>query len=140
METIILILIYLAWLSFSTAQGIREAWFFHYKYDSGYTKYDPHAIFTWSRISAILLSASCFMYYNWWIYGLLVISLILLFPFWHEGAYYYKRNKLDNCYPYGWFTNNNTSTAKLSIQKGWLRTVLAFGSLLILAFLIYKTL
>lgn len=87
----------------STYEGIREAYFFSLKMvTTKYESHNEHSLFSITRLFvfafiAIISGLPC------------SIACMLMFPFLHDGAYYYKRNKLDKCYPKGYFDFNNSS-------------------------------
>ena len=84
-----------------------EAYYYHYT-----AKYNDmpniHFLFTIIRIF-YLLPVWCLTDYK------AIICYIFMFPFFHDGAYYTERNRLNpDIYKKKWFAQSNTSTAKLT--------------------------
>lgn len=117
----LILLVYLLWISFSIYEGKREAFYFSYKMKASLQlqqtfKLDEHAMFTVTRsfVAALVLIAS----YNGILDCIIILlSLGLCFPFFHDGMYYVTRHKLDNIYKKGWFDQSTTSTAKTDKLK-----------------------
>lgn len=115
MNIISLIIVLLMWFVYSCFEGVREAYYFSIKTKSNlYTDFDEHAMFTWHRTSVAAIAAVLFFAstQNIWWTVVYIVTLALMFPFLHDGAYYVTRRKLDHIYPKGWFDQSATSTAK----------------------------
>lgn len=136
-----LIASYLIWILYSVFEGKREAFYFSYKVRSAIDhKVDEHAMFTIQRMFvAILICLVCF---NGWLDCILLLfSLMMCFPFFHDGSYYLTRKKLDGIYPKGWFDQSTTSTAitdKLKLFYPATRTITLVVSLGIVIYEIIK--
>ena len=81
-------------------EGLREAWYFHYR---NQCKQRPvkgeHIFFTIQRL--VFTGTLC-----WWQQSIpLLFVFALMFPFFHDGAYYYARNLIDDTYPKGFWSN-----------------------------------
>lgn len=139
------------WISYCIQQGFNDARHFahgggHFiKKQSEKYGYNIHASLLIGRtivfFSFIVLS---FLFKEGGNVGKVVplgVGLLALFPFFHEGAYYSTRKKMDN--PYGnmshlalWFNYSSpTSTAKLN-YPAWVRAVVLFGGIFALLTLI----
>ena len=69
---------------------------------------------------------------------ILLLCSMLSFPFWHNGAYYSTRSRIDTP-KYGWFSQSTSSSARNNIGTT-LRTVMFLISLVILAtYILYGT-
>lgn len=104
----------LVWILYSLFEGIREAYFWHYKATTkSLVKIELHPLFYMQRIIVffILLMYIKFVWLPFILYGL---SLALIQPFFHNGMYYSLRNKIDNTYPKGWSDQSTTSTAVMT--------------------------
>lgn len=99
---IIKIAILLLWVAYSILEGQREAWYFQ---TTNKIK-NIHTWFTLQRI--IVVAALLWILQSGWFVG----PIGMLFVFFHDGMYYYTRNKLDpTIYDNGWFDQSTTSTA-----------------------------
>jgi hypothetical protein len=91
------------------------------------TKYNEHIVLLFGRV--LFLLAAC-MTFNWWT----ILAGILLFPFFHNGAYYAGRKKIDNSYPNGWWSQPSTgSTAKINYSLKS-RVLLAVAGLAVIVY------
>jgi hypothetical protein len=104
------------WIANAIAEGYVEAGYWHYKYTRKGTRKPlfEHQVWTLQRgIVMVLLGYLMWNYLDWYsIFG--CVGMMFVFPFFHDGAYYYYRNKLDGSYPKGWKDYSTTSTAKFS--------------------------
>ncbi len=105
-------------------EGEREAKYFHFRWKHEDEKIkDEHLKFTIQRSIVALFATGCgCIFWSW--FGLLTLPcMALMFPFFHDGAYYLYRNKIDeSVYKKGWWDNTTSSSAKISITPV-LRTV-----------------
>ena len=106
---ITVILLTLFWVLYAVLEGWREAHYFHRIMDTD--KKTGKMLHAWWNVQRALVVAAMFVAYSsWWIIG-----LGLLFPFFHDGMYYFTRNKLNNVnYPKKWLAQSSTSTALLT--------------------------
>jgi hypothetical protein len=113
-----LILIPLLWIGYSMLEGTREGYLYAYR-DSNDLAYDKdlHLIFSVQR--GIMLAATMLPFTAYWYFiPIGIIALAALFPIIHDGFYYITRHRIDSSvYKYGFVSNNNTSTAKISIKS-----------------------
>ena len=124
----------LLWILYSTLEGFREGFYWHYKNTSRTEyKFEIHPYFTSQRaIILILIGVILYININWWSV-LNIIGMSLIFSFFHNGSYYYTRNKLDHkLYPLKWMDQSTTSTAKMTkIMTFRNRTIFMFIGVLL---------
>lgn len=83
--------------------------------------------FTWDEHAFLMVMRGWFLLYGplldytnseWYHHLILVICSILVFPFWHNGSYYWGRNKINPAvYPKGfWDEPSKTSTSKINFS------------------------
>ena len=112
----ILIITHIIWLMFTILEGFREGFYWYFKSNTRKDcTFEIHPFFAFQR-GLVLLVIGGLLYFNIGIYSIAsVASMILMFSFFHDGTYYYTRNKLDsNVYPLKWTAESTTSTAKLT--------------------------
>ena len=126
---IALLLYTLAWVLYSVVEGVREAYYFD-NFPRP-TKFNIHIIFMIQR--TIVLAVFCDVFH--WVFALVYA---LMFPFFHDGAYYITRNILNKAvYQKGfWDEPSKSSTATFDF-KLWERTVMLVSGI-ILIFVIIK--
>jgi len=124
----------LIWISFALAAGVIEAFYFNKNQRKIKVKgKDIHFWFTLGRVIAALpialTIASIVGPLESFLFGAI---MVLVFPFFHDGAYYTTRNLLNKkVYPLSWFDQSKKTTAKFSFNIV-IRTIF-----LIIAFLIF---
>lgn len=132
MEILLNGIIILLWILFAMLSGYSEAGYWYYKYKTPVKRqivqYE-HQVWTMMRSIVMILIAILFVHVlEYGIYTIFrVISLIAVFPLFHDGMYYTIRNSYDNSYPMEWMATSKTSTAKFTLD---------FRTRLILAFII----
>lgn len=96
------------WILYALFEGYREGNFWSIKHVTKIERnYHEHTL--WSFQRAVVLVAICRM--DWLMYP----CLMLVFPFLHDGAYYFRRNMLDSSiYSKGFMDHSKTSTAILT--------------------------
>lgn len=97
------------WVLYAIAEGIREAYYFDC-FPSLPKKFDIHVLFAFQRGVVIFALAQA----DWF----LVLPMMMMFPFVHDGVYYWFRNKL-NVVIYQkkfWSDPSSTSTAILDFN------------------------
>lgn len=112
----ILIITNIIWILYSLVEGLREGFYWHFKSNSKREfKFEIHPIFAFQR-SLVLLTIALILAHTIGFYSLIcVAALMLVFSFFHNGSYYYTRNKLDNnVYQLRWKDQSTTSTAKMT--------------------------
>ena len=99
------------WCLFALYCGILEAFMFHNKI---FIKH-IHTYFTIFRLTVAFPLA----YFNDHL-PVTVLFMVLVFPFLHDGVYYYTRNILNpRIYPKKWFDYSTTSNAIVSLNIFW---------------------
>ena len=95
----------LLWIAYSVFEGMREARYWHVKIDyKGFRVFKEHMYWTFQR--GIVLIMICQVTGYW-----VIIPFSMMFPFFHDGAYYWQRNVIDGIYQKGWWDQSTTSTA-----------------------------
>lgn len=139
MATIVIttLMVNLTWILYSMLEGMREGFYWHFK--SNTTKdcqLEIHPIFSLQRgIVLILIVCILFASIGW--YSIIsVLSMMLIFSFFHNGTYYTTRNKLDKrIYLLGWRDQSDTSTARMTkIMTYRNRTILMILGIVIESF------
>lgn len=134
-------IVYLLWILFAIYEGKREAFYFSCKIKTTQTFIiNEHVMFTIQRIFVVSMAIlACHV--DWLNCILILFSLALCFPFFHDGMYYITRHKLDGIYVKGWFDQSTTSTAnsdKLHLFDPLPRTILLGLSLGLIIYEIIK--
>lgn len=119
----------IVWILYALLEGQREAWYFHVKYKNlnsfVYARIpDEHATFNLQRsfMAIALIFADCYpvaeLTYGLMLYVIITgLSFTAIFPFFHDGIYYYRRNKLDESqFPKKWADYSHTSSAKINLD------------------------
>ena len=107
---------FLIWICFAILAGTSEAAMFHQIQPGKNPKIDEHYFFD---ITRMIVWIGIFMpYFKDHIVSsfILMIASILIFPFFHDGAYYSFRNYFSNglFYPKKWKDQSTTTDAKFS--------------------------
>lgn len=123
---ITLLLTYVIWNCFAFMDGKIDAyyWYLHSNAEPLNTMRiktqttNIHKEFTFRRL---FVGMSCYLIailiFDNWHSILFGASLVLSFSFWHNGAYYMKRNDLNQLvYIYRFFDSSNSSTAKFEFN------------------------
>ena len=137
----ILLITNILWILYSILEGFREGFYWHYKNTSkSKDNFEIHPFFA-SQRGIILILIGVILYFNigWWSI-LNVLGMALIFSFFHNGSYYYTRNKLDEkIYPLKWMDQSTTSTAKMTkIMTFRNRTIfMVFGVILQFIYLFF---
>jgi len=98
------------WIGYSLTEGIREGFYWNYENKSKRVcDFNLNRIFNLQRLLVLLLTSG-FLFYTLGTYSLLsLFCMVIMFPFFHNGTYYYTRNKLDsNLYPKRWSDESKT--------------------------------
>lgn len=126
MALITLFLMNLLWISYSLTEGVREGFYWHYENKSKRVcDFDVNPMFHLQRFLVLILSGGFMVHALGW-YSLLSLgSIILMFGFFHNGSYYYTRNKLDKeVYPKRWKDESKTFPS-LSILMSYNKRTIA---------------
>lgn len=118
METILALFVFAILIWYYIAEAIREALYYHFKTMVSKFDFGEHTLFTVQRGVVWLISYIVYFNLMSWYDALIILSaMILMFPFWHDGFYYYMRNFLNNdIYKKKFRDDSTTSTAKLEIK------------------------
>lgn len=142
---ILMLMVYFANMAFDLFMGQLEALFFHYGWHE-LTKAKNKALhgmlFVSRTLVGLMISVPMgFLIWDPWPFTLWVLSLILSFPFMHDGAYYVVRHDLNHrIYPKGWFDQSTTSVAWTDKwMTARLRIIFLLQGILALTISIYLT-
>jgi len=123
---IIILLITIMWIIYALLEGQIEAWYYHCKSYLNIKQIEnipnEHQCFEYQRLIVLLLCTilSFLTEIHKIDIFLLPLSLMCIFPFFHDGIYYSIRNDLnDKIYPLRWWDNSNQSTAIFNLNKNW---------------------
>jgi hypothetical protein len=110
MVLITLIIMNLIWVGYSLTEGIREGFYWHYENISKKVcDFDVNPVFNLQRALVLLISGGFMVQILGWYSLLSLLSMILMFSFFHNGTYYYTRNKLSGkTYEKGWKDESRT--------------------------------
>lgn len=113
---IIALSINIAWILYSMLEGLREGFYWHFKSHSKKDcDFEIHPIFSLQRGVVLTLIGILLYTFIGWQSIISVLSMMLIFSFFHNGTYYCTRHKLDeSLYPKGWSDQSTTSTAKMT--------------------------
>lgn len=98
------------WIGYSLTEGIMEGFYWNYENKSKRVcEFNVNRIFNLQRLLVFLITGG-FLVHTLGYYSLFcLISMFLIFPFFHNGTYYYTRNKLDNnLYKKRWVDESKT--------------------------------
>lgn len=126
----------LIWIFYTILSARFEAYYYNYaSKDNSKDIKNLHILFTTIRTLVLL---PIFILTTWKI----TICYIMLFPFFHDGAYYTKRHNIDNrIYKDKWLSQSTTSTAKLTKYfTPLVRVCLMLLALILLTLIHYKSL
>lgn len=119
MIILIKVLIASSFILYSVIEGMREALYYDLKMKTNIIDLGEHTLFTVQRLVVVFFIMGAFTYMNNnFVYGFLeTLSLSLIFPYFHDGAYYTARNNTNNkIYPKRWKDDSGLSTAKLEFK------------------------
>lgn len=99
----------ITWILYACFEGCREAFYWSLKVQTVYKfKFNEHVFWTIQRavvLFTVFLASDLKT----------VATCVFVFPFFHDGSYYWQRNWLDNnLYTQKWFAQSETSTAVLT--------------------------
>lgn len=137
-----LITIPILWLVYSALEGVKEAYLYNYR-DSDDLAYDKdlHPLFMVQRAAVMLMAYIAFIQVSTWYFALIpLLAFAFVFPLVHDGFYYWEYHRIDEkIYPHGFVTDDNTSTARLSIESPVIRYFFALAGCVIYGVFIYLT-
>jgi hypothetical protein len=92
------------WILYSLTEGVREGFYWHYENKSKRVcDFNINPIFHLQRSLVLLLTGGLLVHTLGWFSLLSLVCMIMMFSFFHNGTYYYTRNKLQpGTYPKGW--------------------------------------
>ena len=110
MVLLTLIIMNLIWIGYSLTEGIREGFYWHYENISRKVcDFDINPVFNLQRALVLLISGGFMVQILGWYSLFSLLSMILMFSFFHNGTYYYTRNKLSGkTYEKGWKDESRT--------------------------------
>lgn len=100
----------LLWIIYSITEGVREGFYWNYENKSKRVcDFNINPVFNLQRIIVLTLMGG-FLVHTLGLFSLLsLVCMILMFSFFHNGTYYYTRNKLQSgVYPKGWFDESKS--------------------------------
>lgn len=105
-------MIIILWILYACLEAVREAYYYHLNCISDKPiEKNLHSLFTVQR--SVVLLILLFPFHIDVDFFVLTGACFCVFPFFHDGAFYYMRNKLNPLiYPARWFAQSTTSTAK----------------------------
>ena len=105
-----LLIINLIWIGYSLTEGVREGFYWHYENQSKKVcDFNVNPMFNIQRIIVLLLVNSVLVNIIGYYSILSSLCMILMFSFFHNGTYYYTRNKLnERYYPKRWTDESKT--------------------------------
>lgn len=106
----------IAWILYSMLEGLREGFYWHFKANSRRDcNFEIHPIFSLQRGVVLTLIGILLYTFIGWQSIISVVSMMLIFSYFHNGTYYCTRHKLDDrLYEKGWSDQSTTSTAKMT--------------------------
>ena len=105
-----LILTNLIWIGYSLTEGLREGFYWHYENNSKRVcNFGINPIFNLQRVLVLIITGGFLVHTLGWLSLFSLASMFLMFNFFHNGTYYYTRNKLDDrSYPKRWQDESKT--------------------------------
>jgi len=132
---------YIIWIAFASISGILEGDYWS-RVSHGFRTKTGHEHTLWTILRFIIASILVFwLYQDYGTNGLLgYLTFACMFPFFHDGYYYMRRNDLDGVYPLRFKDKSTTSTAKTPTIDWYTRLVLVtwFNLLLTLFMVLYR--
>lgn len=128
MILITLLLTNILWITYSLTEGVSEGFYWHCENRSkSVCEFNVNRIFNLQRLSVLILAGG-FLAYAIGSHSLFcILGMVLIFPFFHNGTYYYTRNKLDsNFYPKRW-TDESVTFPTFSILTTYKKRTIAMS-------------
>ncbi len=138
MVLLTLILTNIIWVGYSLTEGIREGFYWNYENkNKRVCDFDINPIFNLQRFLVLLVTGGLLVFTLGYFSLFSLACMILMFPFFHNGTYYYTRNKLDsNFYPKRW-TDESKTFPPFSALTSYKRRTFAMSVGLLLQIFIY---
>lgn len=110
MVLITLLITNLIWIIYSLTEGVREGFYWNYENISKRVcEFDINRIHTLQRTSVLVIFGGFLIHTLGWYSLLSLACMFLMFSFFHNGTYYYTRNKLKpGLYKKGWSDESRT--------------------------------
>ena len=123
-----LILTNLIWILYSLLEGVREGFYWHYENMSKKEcDFNINPVFNIQRTMVIIMMAGVLVHITGWFSLLSILCMILMFSFFHNGVYYYTRNKLSDVrYQKGWRDESKTFPSYFTLLLKYNRRMSAF--------------
>lgn len=121
-----LLLVNALWIGYALTEGMREGFYWHYENKSKKVcDFNVNPIFNLQRALVLILTGG-YLLHTMDMYSILnLICMVLMFPFFHNGTYYYTRYKLDNSmYQKKWTDESKTLPALSALTTYNKRTIL----------------
>ncbi len=118
----------LVWIIYSLTEGMREGFYWHYENSSKRVcDFNLNPVFHLQR-SIVLMVISGFLVHITGYYSLFsTVCMIMMFSFFHNGTYYYTREKLsEGCYQKGWKDESKTLPPHLTFLMSYKKRTTAF--------------
>lgn len=112
-----LLIVNAVWVMYAMLEGFREGFYWFFKMNSRRkSDFEIHPAFMIQRgIVIFLIALVVLSYVSIWQMLIIMLSISMIFSYFHNGSYYLTRHKLDSkTYPMGWKSQSSTSTAKLT--------------------------
>lgn len=105
-----LILTNLIWVGYALTEGIREGFYWHYENNSRRVcDFDINPVFNLQRLLVLIVTGGFMVHTIGWFSLFSLACMVSMFSFFHNGTYYYTRNKLDGrSYPRKWMDESKT--------------------------------
>lgn len=117
---------------YSLVQGYKQAYYYHNRH---LTTENLHGYYFAEALIYGLLISIILGYKEYLLIFVDLISYGLIFPYFHDGMYYVTRNNLDNnIYKMRWYSETNTSEAKMNIKYDLRSAMFIIGLVLYISF------
>lgn len=105
-----LLIMNILWIFYSLTEGVREGFYWHYENKSKRVcDFDVNPMFHLQRALVLTISSGFLVPTLGWYSLFCLLSMVMIFAFFHNGSYYYTRNKLDEkVYTKGWKDESKT--------------------------------
>ena len=110
MTLITLLITNLIWIFYSLTEGVREGFYWNYENKSKRVcEFDINKVYTLQRSFVLTLVGGFLVHALGWFSLISLACMVVMFSFFHNGTYYYTRNKLQpGLYSKGWSDESRT--------------------------------